>query len=102
MEAGGQPPVPGGFPPVPPTPWEAGEEVRRAEAAAERPRPDHAATPEETPSPEPGPESPRPGQSPLDAQHESGDPFAEHPELFVGAAFAGGFVIAQILRRFGR
>ncbi len=30
------------------------------------------------------------------------DAFAERPELFVGAAFAGGLVLAQILKRFGR
>jgi hypothetical protein len=30
------------------------------------------------------------------------DEFAERPELFVGAAFAGGFAIAQILKLFRR
>ena len=30
------------------------------------------------------------------------DPFAERPEAFVGAAFAGGLVLAMILRRFAR
>jgi hypothetical protein len=30
------------------------------------------------------------------------DPFAERPELYVGAAFAGGLILAKILRRFGR
>jgi hypothetical protein len=39
-------------------------------------------------------------ESPLDAAFED-DTFAEHPELFVGAAFVGGFVLAQILKRFG-
>jgi hypothetical protein len=29
-------------------------------------------------------------------------PPAQRPELLVGAAFAGGFVAAMILRRFGR
>jgi hypothetical protein len=29
-------------------------------------------------------------------------PPADRPELLVGAAFAGGFVAAMILRRFGR
>jgi len=32
----------------------------------------------------------------------NGDPFAERPELFVGAAFVGGLVLAQILKRLGR
>jgi hypothetical protein len=30
------------------------------------------------------------------------DPFAERPEAFVGAAFAGGFALAMILRRLAR
>lgn len=30
------------------------------------------------------------------------DPFAERPELYVGAAFAGGFLLAKIVKRFGR
>lgn len=33
---------------------------------------------------------------------ENDDLFAERPELFVGAAFAGGLIVAQILRRLGR
>ena len=42
------------------------------------------------------------GQSPLDAVPETGDsPFEEHPELLVGAAFVGGFALAQILKRLG-
>jgi hypothetical protein len=39
------------------------------------------------------------GAAPLSVETES-DPFAERPELFVGAAFAGGLVLAVILRRF--
>ena len=30
------------------------------------------------------------------------DPFEERPEAFVGAAFAGGLLLALILRRFAR
>jgi hypothetical protein len=41
------------------------------------------------------------GESPLSVDSES-DPFAERPEAFVGAAFAGGLVLALILRRFAR
>jgi hypothetical protein len=33
---------------------------------------------------------------------DAAGPPAERPELLVGAAFAGGFVAAMILRRFGR
>ncbi len=44
---------------------------------------------------------PSPGESPLSVESES-DPFAERPEAFVGAAFAGGFALALILRRFAR
>jgi hypothetical protein len=43
------------------------------------------------------------GPSPADEQTASqGDAFATRPELFVGAAFAGGLVLAQILKRVGR
>jgi hypothetical protein len=41
------------------------------------------------------------GQTPLDAAFEQ-DAFADRPEVFVGAAFIGGFVLAQILKRFRR
>jgi hypothetical protein len=41
------------------------------------------------------------GESPLSVESET-DPFAERPEAFVGAAFAGGFALAMILRRFAR
>ena len=41
------------------------------------------------------------GETPLSVASES-DPFAERPEAFVGAAFAGGFALAMILRRFAR
>jgi hypothetical protein len=40
------------------------------------------------------------GETPL-SETES-DPFAEHPEAFVGAAFAGGLALALILRRLTR
>jgi hypothetical protein len=45
-------------------------------------------------------ESSTSAQSPLDAAFEH-DAIAEHPEILVGAAFLGGFVLAQILKRFG-
>lgn len=38
------------------------------------------------------------GETTLSVEPES-DPFAEHPEAFVGAAFAGGLALALILRR---
>jgi hypothetical protein len=41
------------------------------------------------------------GQSPLSVGSEQ-DAFAERPEIFVGAAFVGGLVAAQILRRLTR
>ena len=40
-------------------------------------------------------------ETPLSVGTE-GDPFAERPEAFVGAAFAGGLMLAMILRRFAR
>ena len=45
------------------------------------------------------PAEPR-GESPLSVE-ANGDGFAERPEIFVGAAFVGGFAIAQLLKRFG-
>ena len=39
------------------------------------------------------------GESPLQAHSAHSDPFAERPEAFVGAAFAGGFVLALLLKR---
>ncbi|MFL5827245.1 MAG: hypothetical protein ACJ76V_12040 [Thermoleophilaceae bacterium] len=41
------------------------------------------------------------GQSPLDAHTRAVEQSDDRPEVLVGAAFAGGFVIAQILKRFG-
>jgi hypothetical protein len=41
------------------------------------------------------------GETPLSAGTDE-DPFAERPEAFVGAAFAGGLALALILRRFAR
>jgi hypothetical protein len=41
------------------------------------------------------------GESPLSVESED-DPFAERPEAFVGAAFAGGLALALILRRLAR
>ncbi|MGH2745462.1 MAG: hypothetical protein ACRDLY_14935 [Thermoleophilaceae bacterium] len=42
------------------------------------------------------------GESPLQADSAETDPFAERPEAFVGAAFAGGFVLALLLKRLAR
>ena len=39
------------------------------------------------------------GESPLKADSADADPFAERPEAFVGAAFAGGLVLALVLRK---
>ncbi|MEX1142584.1 MAG: hypothetical protein WD993_03750 [Thermoleophilaceae bacterium] len=49
-------------------------------------------------------EAPPPPQSPAGAQAAAGgdDAFSERPEIYVGAAFAGGLILAQILRRVGR
>jgi hypothetical protein len=41
------------------------------------------------------------GETPLTVDTES-DPFAERPEAFVGAAFAGGLALALLLRRLTR
>ena len=41
------------------------------------------------------------GETPLTVETEN-DPFTEHPEAFVGAAFAGGLALALILKRLTR
>ncbi len=57
---------------------------------------------ETTAAPNQGATGDRPlGESPLSAATDE-DPFAERPEAFVGAAFAGGLALALILRRFAR
>ena len=38
------------------------------------------------------------GETPLNVQTEE-DAFAQRPEAYVGAAFAGGFALALLLRR---
>ena len=40
------------------------------------------------------------GQSPWEAQ-QAAEASDERPELFVGAAFLGGLVLAQVLKRLG-
>ncbi len=41
--------------------------------------------------------------SPVDGDRAADhDPFAERPEVYVGAAFAGGLVLAGLLRLLGR
>lgn len=57
------------------------------------PDPDDAAA-TATPPPQPGRESP------LSVETSSNSD--QRPELMVGAAFVGGFVLAQIVKRFGR
>jgi hypothetical protein len=44
------------------------------------------------------------GQSPASAQAAAtdDDAFAERPEVYVGAAFAGGLVLAGVLRWLGK
>ena len=41
--------------------------------------------------------------SPADAQAHaaSDDPFEQHPEVLVGAALAGGFLLAFLLKKLG-
>ena len=44
-----------------------------------------------------------PAESPADAHAAAEqDAFAERPEVFVGAAFAGGLVVAGLIRWLGR
>ena len=45
---------------------------------------------------------PAPVGSPSAADEAGHDAFAERPELYVGAAFAGGLIVATILRVIGK
>ena len=45
---------------------------------------------------------PLPSRRPAPRGAESHDTFAERPEVFVGAAFAGGLALAGLLRWLGR
>jgi hypothetical protein len=70
--------------------------------ADDEPRQGSTAMPDDATTVNQGATGARPyGESPLSVDSES-DPFAERPEAFVGAAFAGGFALAMILRRFAR
>jgi len=60
---------------------------------------DQQTTTEQDPATEPGPAPP--GEAPLGAAGGD-DAFAERPEAFVGAAFAGGLALALIMRRLAR
>jgi len=74
-------------------------EPSAAAPPAEEPEPAAAAAPPEpVAAPSPGPTTDA-GRSPL-AAHEAveHDPFEQRPEVFVGAAFAGGFLFAQLLK----
>ena len=67
-------------------------------AVAAPPDPEDAAA---TSAPPPTGDSPTPGESPLSA-HGGADGGGQRPEILVGAAFVGGFALAQIVKRFGR
>jgi hypothetical protein len=58
-------------------------------------------TTEQEPGAETGSAAPPPAESPLGAT-TADDAFAERPEAFVGAAFAGGLALALIMRRLAR
>jgi hypothetical protein len=63
---------------------------------------DDQTTTDHEPAAETGASQPPPsGQSPLGVGSED-DAFAERPEAFVGAAFAGGLALALLMRRLAR
>jgi hypothetical protein len=82
---------------------DAGQETRAAAIPEPPPPPDPQAAEEEAPAPRDTPRaaheaSPGPAAWGVDA---ATDAFADRPELYVAAAFAGGLVLAQILKRIG-
>jgi hypothetical protein len=62
---------------------------------------DDQPTTEHEPAAEAASNPPPSGQSPLGVASET-DAFAERPEAFVGAAFAGGLALALLMRRLAR
>ena len=56
---------------------------------------------DDDPTPQYDPPEGSVSESPLSVGTDD-DPFAERPEAYVGAAFAGGLALALILRRFAR
>ena len=62
---------------------------------------DEQPTTEFEPATAPGSGASPGGQSPLGVGSDE-DAFAERPEAFVGAAFAGGLALALIIRRLAR
>ena len=46
----------------------------------------------------PAPEAPASSVSPAEADKAVHDAFADRPEVYVGAAFAGGLMLAGVLR----
>jgi hypothetical protein len=62
---------------------------------------DQQTTTERDATADPGPAPPLPGKSSPSAAGAD-DAFAERPEAFVGAAFAGGLALALILKRIAR
>jgi hypothetical protein len=86
---------------VDPPPEEKDEEPAPAVTVTAEEEPEPAPTPEREPQPEPAAPEPAPEapESPI-AAHEAvqHDPFEQRPEVFVGAAFAGGFLLAQLLK----
>jgi hypothetical protein len=62
---------------------------------------DDRPTTEQEPVTQTASSTPPGGQSPLGVGSEN-DPFAERPEAFVGAAFAGGVALALLMRRLAR
>jgi hypothetical protein len=76
------------------------EEIAASETAvAAPPDPEDVAAVAEPPPP--AAEPPPAGESPFSA-HRDANSTGEHPEILVGAAFVGGFALAQIVKRFGR
>jgi hypothetical protein len=62
---------------------------------------DDRPTTEQEPVTETASSAPPGSQSPLGVGSQD-DPFAERPEAFVGAAFAGGVALALLMRRLAR
>jgi hypothetical protein len=70
-----------------------------------RDEPAAAAEPDAQPQPAPAPPSAESGTSPAAADRhaaESHDQFEKKPEVFIGAAFVGAFVLGKLLKKLTR
>ncbi len=76
--------------------------VSMGDAASQQPAPDPAGAPDPQPTPTVAHDQQTASHPAGSAAPEGGTPITERPEALVGGAFAGGLLVALILKRLGR